>query len=363
MKKLIYATIASAALFSCSHNDGWTVKGTVENAKDGDKLALLGFNAASGAWYLVDSIDINGNGAFTYTAAQASPYSDVYSLAYDGKNIFFPVDSAETLTVTADAAHFDKDFKVTGTELADAMQQVDQMIQTSIERNGIDGVRTDSILKRELTQKVIDDKNGLIAYYVISKIVGNKPIFDVKDKKDLRTIGAVANNFMTNRPDDPRTAFLEKIYLDNRPYQPGSGKTVEADQVVLFDINLYDAKGKSHSLADMASKGNVIVLSFVNYGVDITTAYNVKLIEAYDALKDRGMSVYQVSVGDNEMVWKESAKNLPWVSVFNPGTTSEVLVNYNVREVPTTYIINRNGELAERVTDLNKLQSTISKYL
>lgn len=364
MKKLIFAGIAALALAGCSQNkSGWTVKGTIENASEGDKIALLGFNASAGSWYLIDSIDIKGNGAFSYTAAQATPYSDVYSLGLGGKNIFFPVDSAETLTVTADASSFDKNFEVKGSDLAEAMQRVDRMIQESVDRNGADGVRADSVLKRNLTQTVIEDGNGLIAYYIISKVVGGKPIFDVRNKKDLRTIGAVANNFMTNRPDDPRTAFLEKLYLDNRPYQPGAGTSIEADEIVLFDIDLYDAKGNSRSLVDAASKGNVVILSFVNYGVDLTKAYNVKLNEAYEAYKNKGLDIYQVSVGDNEIVWKDSAKNIPWTSVYNPTTTSEALVKYNVREVPTTYIIDRQGALAERVTDLNKLSATVSKYL
>jgi len=363
MKKLILAGIAAIAMWSCSNSNGWTVKGIVNNASDGDKLALFGFNASAGSWYLIDSIDISSKGAFSYTATQPSPYSDVYSIGYKGKNIFFPIDSVETINITTDASHFDKDFDISGSDLAQAMRTVDQLIQQSADRNGADGVRTDSLLKRQLTQTVIDDGNGLIAYYIISKLVDGHPIFDVNDRKDIRTIGAVANNFMINRPNDPRTAFLEKLYIDHRPYNAGSGKSVEAQQVALFDINLYDAKGMSHSLIEEAAQGNVIVLSFVNYGVDITTPYNIKLHEAYDSLKDKGLTIYQVSVGDNEMVWKQSARNLPWISVFNPSTSSDVLVKYNVQAVPTTYIINRQGELADRVTDINKISSVIAKYL
>lgn len=363
MKKLFLATIGTILLSSCAHNNGWTVKGTIENANDGDKLALLGFNAAAGSWYLIDSIDLSQSGSFTYTAAQPSPYSDVYSLAYGDRNIFFPIDSIETITVSADAVHFDRGFRISGTPLADAMHEVDNRIQQSVDLWGINGVHTDSLLKRELTEKILEDHNGLIAYYIISKMVGGHPIFDVRNSKDLRTVGAVANNFMVNRPDDPRTAFLEKLYIDNRPKSNGSGKSIEANEVALFDISLYDSKGNLHSLIDEALKGNVVILSFVNYGVDITTPYNVKLNEAYSALQDRGVSVYQVSVGDNEMVWKSSAKNLPWTSVFNPSTDNEVLTNYNVRVVPTTYIINRNGELCDRVDDLSTLSTTVSKYL
>ena len=147
MKKLISACSLALCLWACSHNSGWTVKGTIENTSADDRLALYGFNATSGSWYLIDSVDISGNGTFSYTATQASPYSDVYSIGYNGKNIFFPVDSAETVTITADASHFDKKFSITGSPLAESMHNVDIMIQKSVDQYGVAGVRTDSILR------------------------------------------------------------------------------------------------------------------------------------------------------------------------------------------------------------------------
>lgn len=352
---------AAAALCGCSRSDGWTVKGTIQNASEGDKLALLGFNAGVGAWYLIDSVNISDNGSFSFTSAQPSPYSDVYSLSYGGKNIFFPIDSVETLTIEADANAFDTSFAVTGSDLAEAMLNVDRAI-AAVAARGADAPLTDSLLKRQLTQTAIDDANGLIAYYIISKQVGGKPIFDPRNPADLRSIGAVANNFRRNRPDDPRTLFLENIYLANRQ-RPASGTSVEATQVGLFEIHLYDSKGVRHSLTDMASKGKPVILSFVNYGAEATAPYNVLLNEIYAANRD-ALNIYQVAVGDEEMVWKDSAKNLPWVSVYYPSTSgTEILTDYNVGVIPMTYIIDRDGEIAERVTDPTALASAVKKYL
>ena len=61
---------------------------------------------------------------------------------------------------------------------------------------------------------------------------------------------------------------------------------------------------------------------------------------------------------------KQRQKNLPWISVYDPqGATSDYLLKYNVGSLPAMFIINRNGELCERITDLKKIDSTVAKYM
>lgn len=365
MKKTLFiALTAAAALASCSHNQGWTIKGTLDNAPEDTKLAVLGFNAGVGAWYVIDSVEVSDNGSFSFTAAQPSPYSDIYSISLGDKAIYFPIDSAETLSVKADANSFDTSFEIQGTDLAEAMRNVDRAISRVAQANGIEAVRTDSILKRQLTQIAIEDGNGLIAYYIISKQVGGKPLFSTDNRADVRTIGAVANNFAMNRPDDPRTKFLEDIFLSaRRASSKGNKVSIEAPEISLFDIDLFDSKGVSHSLADVADKGKVVLLSFVRYGSDSASPYNIILHDVYDS-HTSDVDIYQVSVNDEEMVWKDSARNIPWTSVYLPSTAgNEILSSYNVGALPMTFIINRNGDIAERVIDPATLASAVKKYL
>ena len=80
--------------------------------------------------------------------------------------------------------------------------------------------------------------------------------------------------------------------------------------------------------------------------------------------KDRGFEIYQVSVDPDEFKWRQSAKNLPWITVYNSSVDgTDNLIRYNVTNLPTAFIINRNGEIAERVNDITKLESTLNKYM
>lgn len=43
--------------------------------------------------------------------------------------------------------------------------------------------------------------------------------------------------------------------------------------------------------------------------------------------------------------------------------SAKTLVDFNVGALPATFIINRNGDLVERVTDMSKLSSAVARYL
>ncbi len=71
-----------------------------------------------------------------------------------------------------------------------------------------------------------------------------------------------------------------------------------------------------------------------------------------------------MSLDNDEFLWKQSARNLPWITVYNsPKDGAETLMKYNVGRIPSTFVINRNGELVERVDDITHLPSAIARYL
>lgn len=84
----------------------------------------------------------------------------------------------------------------------------------------------------------------------------------------------------------------------------------------------------------------------------------------YEKYHPQGLEIYQVSVDENEYAWKQTAKNLPWVTVLNNvAEGGKVLQQYNVGSLPTTFVFNRNGELVQRVLDIADLDSAVAKCL
>ncbi len=355
----IAAILTVAGLCSCNSNQ-WKVTGNISDA-DGKTITLEA--ADNGYWYPLDSAKIDANGNFTISQPAAG-YPDIYRLRLDGRSLYFPIDSIETITVKASASSFDSSYELSGSTSAQMLMDVERKINELVKTKGIEAAVSDSVLKRELAGMVLGDPAGIVTYYIVSKNVGGKPLYNPANKSDVKIIGAVANAFAQYRPNDPRTNYLKRLFLSNRQRPTNPTDTVYATETPIFDINLMDETGKAHSLVELAKQGKVILLNFTVYDVEASVAYNIELARIYEKLKDRGFEIYQVSVDPDEFKWRQSAKNLPWITVYNSSVDgTDNLIRYNVTNLPTAFIINRNGEIAERVNDITKLESTLNKYM
>ncbi|MDE6611061.1 MAG: redoxin domain-containing protein [Muribaculaceae bacterium] len=358
MKKSTLTIAAGAALLlaSCTHS-GWGVEGTVAGADEGAALAVEAYNA--GRWYVLDSVTVDSKGRFRYHAGEAMPSVDILRLTYPGKgSICFPVAGNEVITVSAEAANFGVRHSLDGSDAARTMSAIDSIVAA-----------TPSVdeLQRKLVGFITSDTTGIVAYYAVGKSVGNKPVYDPNESLGNRIYGAAAQVYAHYHPLDPRGQSLKQAYFEGRR---ALGKAPEVmEQVIelpeagVIDIVRYDGKGKLHSLKELASQGKVVLLSFTDYGTETSPVYNAMLNDLYTLYKDKGFEIYQLAFDANEVSWKEAARNLPWVAVWNsPSDGLSVLASYNVGALPMTFIVNRDGELSARVADPTQLPKELASY-
>lgn len=354
---LSVATVASIA--SCSNEHQWTVDGKIEGA--GGKTMILEASD-NGRWYPIDTISINSTGQFKATHAAAG-YPDIYRLRLDNKTLYFPIDSIETVTVVTNADAFDHDYTLSGSTSAEMLMHVDKRVMDAVEHGGAAKLAKDSLLKRELTGMLLGDPAGIVSYYIINKRVGGMPIFDPADKSDLRVIGAVANAFNQYRPMDPRSTYLKNLFLSNRATSLLPTDTIVAEELGLLDIELYDNKGNKKSLSQTAADNRVVLLNFTAYGLDVSPALNVALNNIYQHYHNQGLEIYQIAFDGDEYKWRQAAKNLPWICVYNSAADGNShLVRYNVGAIPAAFII-KNGTLAARITDISKIESEVARHI
>lgn len=348
---------------SCGNSNQWHLEGRIDGLGEKDLVVLEGNN--QGYWYPMDTIEVRGNGSFSYSR-EAQGYPDIYRLRIGEKSLYFPIDSIETISLSAQAPDIDVNHSLSGTPQAENLERVDSLLRAEVSSAGAQAVTANASLKRELGKMILADPAGIVPYYIISKRVGGQPLFNPAVKEDLRIIGAVANAFNEQRPSDPRTTYLRNLFISNRPK---SGKVNEenvayANEVRAFDINLFDNEGKKHSLLDLTSKGNVVILNFTAYTAQESPAFNVMLNKVYEKYHSQGLEIFQVAFDDDEYAWKQTAKNLPWITVLNGAADGDkALRDYNVSSLPAIFIFDRNGDVVERVTDLNTLDSSVARRL
>lgn len=357
---LAAAALAAASL-SCQRHDAWSVSGEVAGLTDCN-LVVEAFN--NGRWYVVDSVKTSG-GHFRYEAAAPAEYPEVMRLGMGGRYIYFPVDSVDNITIVTDSARFDTNYRLDGTLQARTMQTLDSIINASVASRGPLATAGDTDLKHRLFTIAYDDPSVTSLYYLVNKTVGTSSLFDLTNSADRRLFGAVAQRFANERPDDPRTKYLADAYRKARMATGDvTGRTMEATEVKLIEIERYNAKGELTSLSSVADKGGVTLLSFTAYGLQSSPAYSAELNRLYDKYHSSGLQIYQIGFDSDESSWKENARNMPWTTVWNSTTDGdEALIMYNVGVLPTTFVIDRTGTLRDRVVDPADLEKTIQKYL
>lgn len=360
MKKIMIVAAAAITLTACSHSPkGWTVEGKAEGA-DGAKIALETF--ANGSWVVIDSITTDADGSFSYAAQAPSPFPEIMRLTLDGASIYFPVDSAEHLTIDAKAGAFATDYTIAGSDQAVTIARIDSIINANVAIGGVDAVVDNPVVKDEIFRTAYASDALMPLYYIMNRSVGSRQLFDLSNKADMRLYRAVAQKFNMERPDDPRTLYLVQNVA--AATNAGTVANIEVPETALLDIVRYDEKGGRHSLVEMADQGKVVLLSFTSYDIESSPAYNVLLNSAWEKYHNAGLEIYQLAFDENETMWRQRAANLPWTTVWNANSDSrEPLVIYNVGALPMTFIIDRQGQLAERVADPNDLEKAVAKYM
>lgn len=364
LHKSLFFTAAAAALVvasSCGRDaNKWTVNGSITGA-DGKELIVE--TQTFVGWQGIDTVTLDASGKFA-VSAEAKGYPAIYRLRVDGTTLYFPIDSIETLTIEGSLPGLDKNYTISGSDNAAMIMDVDRAVASAVEKMGPEKALADSALKRQLGNILLENPGSVVAYYTVSKQIGGQPIFSPTNRADVRVIGAVANAFSVERPNDPRTSQLSELYLASRREASQRADTIMAKEIGYHDITLYDNNGTRRDLSAMVDKSNLTLLNFTVYGSEESAAFNRALNAIYEKYRSRGLDIYQVAVDDDEIEWRAAAANIPWTTVRNAGAgAAQNLVNYYVTALPTTFIINGDGDLVERVDDVGRLQAAVAKYL
>jgi peroxiredoxin len=129
-----------------------------------------------------------------------------------------------------------------------------------------------------------------------------------------------------------------------------------------LEIALPDLKGVVKKLS--AQKGKVVVLCFTAYQTEFSPSLNMILGEIYASDRAKGVEIYQVSLDDDENFWKVSASHLPWICVRDPnGSRTIVAKTFNISQLPTIFLVDRNGDISSKNQNLKSLSAEIAKLL
>lgn len=350
------AVVLGGLFASCDGSPKFIINGSVEGA--GNKSLVLEKSDFHGYWIPVDSTRTDGSGRFSIKAqAPASP--EIYRLSMGDRFIYFPVDSVETVTLSTSEKDFGSDFTLEGSDNACNLASFEKELLSLSNPDSTALAR----FKRDVYTKYIKDGRGsIVGYYVLTKIYGNKPLYDPADKEDAKYYAAVATQFDQFRPEDPHGRMVKEVSLSamkERNRAKGKHTVIEAPEIKVLDIELPDENGRNVKLSDVVGKGKPVAVIFSMMTDENSHVFNRELAQVYNA-KAGAVQFYQVSFDDGQYEWREAAKNLPWITVLDPaGNASSAIMDYNLSVLPAVFIYNAAGELVDRAESISDLKKKL----
>jgi peroxiredoxin len=369
-----------AGFSGCDNEPKFKVEGSVAGA---DKQTLYFEASAVGGVELLDSAVLHGDGSFSFKGKRPeSP--EFYRLRLGNKVINFAVDSTETVSVSAAADNFATGYTIEGSdnnvkikELVLLQSDLQQRVLTLAQTNGIPaGIAQDSLLAMVNAYKdkvkheyIYAAPNTSYAYFALFQTLNGYQIFDpLSSREDVKCFAAVATSLNNSYPHADRSRNLYNMVIkgmkNTRAPQQRQLEVSEdmVSETGVIDIALKDLKGNTRRLTDL--KGKVVLIDFTVYNNAMSATHNLLLRDLYNKYASQGLEIYQVSLDGDEHFWKTSADNLPWVCVRDEaGAYSQYVQLYNVTQLPSIFLVNRQNELSARGETIKDLDAAVQKLL
>ncbi|MBO7067657.1 MAG: AhpC/TSA family protein [Bacteroidaceae bacterium] len=381
MKKLLTFLLFAALLCGCRQKDTFCIEGNITGAAD-TVLYLEHLTLGDGI-IAIDSIRLKEDGAFCFRKETVGN-PEFYRLRIGGQGINLAIDSTETVRIKADIENMSFGYEVEGSSVCDTIHLLSlkladlerQIRRVSDDRNYTIQERSDMIeqlirdYKTDVEMEIIQNRYGATySYFACFQMLGGRLLFNpMNDKNDLAWIRAVANAWDQKYPGCQRTQNLFNIVTEARRNQTPSRKIVlnidgeKVKELGIIDMTFPDINGTPQTLSNL--KGKVILLDFTAFCMEGNQERTLQLRELYNKYHTRGFEIYQVSIDPDRHFWTQRCEHLPWVCVYcEEGLDSDMLKLYQVQELPTYFLIDRNCDLQLRMETTSDIRKAIEALL
>jgi peroxiredoxin len=383
MKKITLFALATIALYSCNNSDsgnnsGFEIKGNLSNSKGEaiylEKLSQSGVSS-------VDSATIDEKGEFKMD--HYSPSVGFYRLRISNSNFAMMVlDSAQKVSVTADARDLGNTFKAEGSPDTQLFLEYNKLAQgqkvrtdslENIFRTAMVVMKLDSLRADSLSKELQKPYEVMVAQYsdvLAKKIKENNSSFasimaiqQLRPENYLDVYKALDKGLSEKYPDNKDIKSFhamvqqtEMMVARTQAIKVGA----EAPELILPMPNDKD-------LALTSLRGKVVLIDFWASwcGPCRKELPNVK--RAYEKYKSKGFEILGVSLDKDRNAWLEaiSKEGLTWPQVSDlKFWQSEACQIYAVQSIPYTVLVDKEGKIIAtdlRGADLDKKLAEVLK--
>jgi len=355
-------------LSSCNQKQNIIIKGSLENGKK-EMIWLERLDISSTT--AVDSQFINNKNKFQFKIK--AEYPDIYMIRNrQGKFISLLASPGEKINITGDYSAILKNYNINGSKESRKIKTLVNKLEETrsrlkdIERN----IEKISTLSEEqaleyinLREEIIREQRDFSIRFIIQNLNSLSSIFALYqtyspgnfvlgEALDLQYMKIVADSLSKYYPDVPLvTSFVNDARTTERRYYNliGLSDAFRNADTKMPDLVIPSLKGDPIKLSSL--KGKIVLLYFWSSLSEESRLQNPQLLNIYKKYHSKGFEIYAVSLDNKKDLWEKAVwmDEINWINVCEltyPNSRASVL--YNISKLPTTYLLNKNGEILER---------------
>jgi len=378
MKRITLILFVFALLFiSCKDNRHFRVEGKII----GGKNHVIHLEQVSPNRVItIDSFKIKRNERFHFKREHPA-YPDFYRVRINDNYVIFAIDSSETVRIHSKDPYF-TDYSITGSENIRKIFELNQSVERL--KKGIKEYDADVnngniakilekisglIAEHDLLAKSIisSDTKSSAAYYAIFHKIDEANFYHISNDEDMKLFVAVATAYNAYYPHSKKSKELASLVLQAKRLKHSE----ELKQLLLqnnqmpvaMNINLPDVDGNIISLSDF--RGKVVLVNFAYYNTDYSMDHAFGSRDLYTKYHDKGLELLGVSFDEDIEFFKNATKRVPWSRVYaEKSLNSNLLEMYDITQLPTLFLIDRDGNIVSRHTHIDsRLKENLERLL
>lgn len=332
-----------------------------------------------------DSALIKSNERFRLTAATGHPR--FYNL-HMGDGVIIPLllEPGDRLKVSTSVEGFNSAYSLEGSGESQKLFELNQKLAET--RRKIDSLQKemraaadpDEAFQAAIGEKyreiiesqrrysishILNNMTSMTSIYALYQKI-NDADFVLNENRDIQMLKITAAALDTLYPESEHVRALKQnaAQLEQELYSRRWQDFMSNAESSIPDIRLPDAYGDTVSLSGL--NGNVVLLSFWASWNAESVDLNLDLKNLYLRYHDRGFEIFQVSFDNVPGDWMEAIEfdELPWINVSELSYPESYVAGlYNVQEIPTTFLIDREGKIIGRDHSLADLRVLIPRLL
>jgi len=378
MKKILLLAFVVLFVTSCNNTQNAKINATITDAKD-VKVVLQKLNYSTMS--VIDTITTDSAGKFKYKVKLPNSSPNFYYLYINDTKvasmILLPKDN---VTIVADGKG---SYTIEGSLESSNLEKIDNTFYAAIAKmdsltkvsQTISSDNKDQVQslnrqrgqvyvqqKRAAIRHIMENPNSITSAVVLFQRFGeNLPVFG--EMSDVILFKRVYDSLQVLYPESEfMIALMDEINARERMFE-FENKLSSVSEISFPDLVLPDINGNQSILSSLT--GKVIILSFWSVAQTEHKMFNNELKELYSSYKDKGLEIYQVALDVDKPTWASAVQNLPWINVNDGlGTASPSITAYNIKKIPSNFIIDRKGDIIARdIFEISKMKEIIKKAL